>query len=110
MATKHISTGIFILNPPMSAFFLCVLFLFPVICPSGRGLGIKYQMMDMVKNMMAKPVTEVHIVGGVHPKMNLYFFRAAAKIKAHRPDLHIKDLPHGIDYMHPRLNHRQQMV
>jgi aminodeoxyfutalosine synthase len=32
------------------------------------------QMMDMVKKYDGKPVTEVHIVGGVHPKMNLYFF------------------------------------
>ena len=32
------------------------------------------QMMDMVKKYDGKAVTEVHIVGGVHPKMNLYFF------------------------------------
>src|SRR3954469_11776359 len=32
------------------------------------------QMLDIVKGYDGKPVTEVHIVGGVHPKMNLYFF------------------------------------
>jgi aminodeoxyfutalosine synthase len=28
----------------------------------------------MVKKYDGQPVTEVHIVGGVHPKMNLEFF------------------------------------
>ena len=32
------------------------------------------QMLDIVKSYDGKPVTEVHIVGGVHPKMNLEFF------------------------------------
>src|SRR5688572_29261336 len=31
-------------------------------------------MLDIVKGYDGKPVTEVHIVGGVHPKMNLQFF------------------------------------
>ena len=49
------------------------------------------QMLDMVKKYDGKPVTEVHIVGGVHPKMDLIFFADLLKqIKAHRPDLHIK--------------------
>jgi aminodeoxyfutalosine synthase len=49
------------------------------------------QMMDMVKAYDGKPITEVHIVGGVHPKMDLYFFGdLLQKIKNHRPDLHIK--------------------
>ncbi|CAN5472920.1 aminofutalosine synthase MqnE [soil metagenome] len=49
------------------------------------------QMLDMVKKYDGKPVTEVHIVGGVHPKMNLDFFaELLQKIKAHRPDLHVK--------------------
>lgn len=48
-------------------------------------------MLNIVKKYDGKPVTEVHIVGGVHPKMNLYFFADLLKaIKAHRPDLHIK--------------------
>jgi aminodeoxyfutalosine synthase len=49
------------------------------------------QMLHMVKKYDGKPVTEVHIVGGVHPKMDLPFFADLLKaIKAHRPDLHIK--------------------
>lgn len=49
------------------------------------------QMLHMVKKYDGKPVTEVHIVGGVHPKMDLQFFADLLKaIKAHRPDLHIK--------------------
>lgn len=49
------------------------------------------QMLDIVKKYDGQPVTEVHIVGGVHPKMDLIFFADLLKqIKAHRPDLHIK--------------------
>lgn len=49
------------------------------------------QMMDIVKSYDGQPVTEVHIVGGVHPKMNLEFFAELMRnIKAHRPGLHIK--------------------
>lgn len=49
------------------------------------------QMLHMVKKYDGKPITEVHIVGGVHPKMDLQFFADLLKaIKAHRPDLHIK--------------------
>ncbi len=49
------------------------------------------QMLHMVKKYDGKPVTEVHIVGGVHPKMDLQFFADLLKaIKTHRPDLHIK--------------------
>ena len=49
------------------------------------------QMLDMVKKYDGQPVTEVHIVGGVHPKMDLNFFADLLKqIKTHRPDLHIK--------------------
>jgi aminodeoxyfutalosine synthase len=59
------------------------------------------QMMDLVKKYDGKPVTEVHIVGGVHPKMNLYFFvELLQNIKAHRPDLHIKGFTAvELDYM-----------
>jgi aminodeoxyfutalosine synthase len=59
------------------------------------------QMMDIVKSYDGKPVTEVHIVGGVHPKMNLEFFaELLKKIKAHRPDLHIKGFTAvELDYM-----------
>lgn len=49
------------------------------------------QMLHMVQKYDGQPVTEVHIVGGVHPKMDLAFFADLLKaIKAHRPDLHIK--------------------
>ncbi len=49
------------------------------------------QMLDMVKQYDGKPITEVHIVGGVHPKMDLPFFADLLKaIKSHRPELHIK--------------------
>jgi aminodeoxyfutalosine synthase len=59
------------------------------------------QMLDIVKKYDGKPVTEVHIVGGVHPKMNLNFFAdLLRKIKAHRPDLHIKGFTAvELDYM-----------
>jgi aminodeoxyfutalosine synthase len=49
------------------------------------------QMVDIVKSYDGKPVTEVHIVGGVHPKMTMeYFIELIQKIKAHRPTLHVK--------------------
>ncbi len=59
------------------------------------------QMMNIVKSYDGKPVTEVHIVGGVHPKMTLPFFADLLKaIKAHRPELHIKGFtPVELDYM-----------
>lgn len=59
------------------------------------------QMLDIVKKYDGKPVTEVHIVGGVHPKLTMEFFAdLLRKIKAHRPDLHIKGFtPVELDYM-----------
>ena len=59
------------------------------------------QMLDIVRGYDDKPVTEVHIVGGVHPKMNLHFFADLMRqIKAHRPELHIKGFtPVELDYM-----------
>ena len=49
------------------------------------------QILKKVKSYDGKPVTEVHIVGGVHPKMDLYYFASVLKaIKNHRPGLHIK--------------------
>jgi len=59
------------------------------------------QMLDIVKSYDGKPVTEVHIVGGVHPKMNLEFFcELLQKIKEHRPGLHIKGFTAvELDYM-----------
>ncbi len=59
------------------------------------------QMLDIVKSYDGKPITEVHIVGGVHPKMDLaYFIELIKKIKAHRPDLHVKGFTAvELDYM-----------
>ncbi|MGZ8510557.1 MAG: aminofutalosine synthase MqnE [Chitinophagaceae bacterium] len=59
------------------------------------------QMLDIVKSYDGKPVTEVHIVGGVHPKLTMAFFaELLKKIKAHRPGLHIKGFtPVELDYM-----------
>ena len=59
------------------------------------------QMMDIVKKYDGVPVTEVHIVGGVHPKLNLDFFcDLLRQIKAHRPDLHLKGYTAvELDYM-----------
>ncbi|MEY3119508.1 MAG: aminofutalosine synthase MqnE [Bacteroidota bacterium] len=59
------------------------------------------QMMDIVKSYDGKPVTEVHIVGGVHPKLTLEFFLELMRtIKAHRPELHIKAFtPVELEYM-----------
>ena len=58
-------------------------------------------MLNIVKKYDGKPETEVHIVGGVHPKLNLYFFADLLKaIRAHRPDLHIKAFTAvELDYM-----------
>jgi len=58
-------------------------------------------MLKIVKNYDGKPVTEVHIVGGVHPKLNLEFFAdVLRRIKAHRPELHIKGFTAvELDYM-----------
>lgn len=59
------------------------------------------QMLDIVKSYNDKPVTEVHIVGGVHPKMNLEFFAELLRnIKQMRPQLHIKGFTAvELDYM-----------
>ena len=58
-------------------------------------------MLNLVKHYDGKPVTEVHIVGGVHPKLTLEFFAGVLrKIKKHRPGLHIKGFTAvELDYM-----------
>lgn len=49
------------------------------------------QILDIVRSYDGKPVTEVHIVGGVHPKMGLqYFADLIKKIKEIRPEIHVK--------------------
>ena len=64
------------------------------------------QILDIVKSYDGKPVTEVHIVGGVHPKMDLKFFcDLISQIKQHRPDLHIKGFTAvELDYMFRKAN------
>ncbi len=59
------------------------------------------EMVEKVKAYDEKPITEVHVVGGVHPKMDVYFFEdLLKKIKAHRPELHIKGFTAvELDYM-----------
>jgi len=64
------------------------------------------QMLNIVKSYDGKPVTEVHIVGGVHPKLTLTFFLELMRaIKAHRPELHIKAFtPVELEYMFRKAN------
>lgn len=49
------------------------------------------QIYDAIKSYNNQDITEVHIVGGVHPKMGLEYFKNLIKnIKQIRPDLHVK--------------------
>ena len=49
------------------------------------------QIIEKVKSYQGQAITEVHIVGGVHPKMGLHYFASLIKkIKEIRPDLHVK--------------------
>lgn len=61
-----------------------------------RADGWEYtmeEMLDIVKKYDGQPVTEVHIVGGVLPQYDVAFYSELfSKIKAHRPDLHVKAL------------------
>jgi aminodeoxyfutalosine synthase len=59
------------------------------------------QMLDRVRAYDGRPLTEVHIVGGVHPKMDIHFFGGLLRsIREHRPDLHIKAFTAvELDYM-----------
>ena len=53
----------------------------------------KEDMMNIVKSYDGKPVTEVHIVGGVLPQYDVDFYvDLFQSIRAHRADLHIKAL------------------
>jgi len=59
------------------------------------------EMVDIVKKFDNKKVTEVHIVGGVHPSRDLHYWGSLIrKIKEHRPELHIKAFSAiELDYM-----------
>lgn len=49
------------------------------------------EILNIVKSYVGKPVTEVHIVGGVHPKMGLmYFANLIKKVKEILPEIHLK--------------------
>ena len=49
---------------------------------------------EKLRSYDSQPITEVHIVGGVHPKMGLHYFANLIKnIKEIRPDLHVKAFP-----------------
>ena len=64
------------------------------------------EMLDKVKAYDGKHITEVHIVGGVHPKMDIHFFaELLRRIKKHRPELHIKGFTAvELDYMFKKAN------
>ena len=49
------------------------------------------EMLDIVRSYQNKPVTEVHVVGGVLPELNLRWFADIIRdIKILRPELHVK--------------------
>jgi aminodeoxyfutalosine synthase len=59
------------------------------------------EILEVVKKFDDKEVTEVHIVGGVHPSHDLHYYgQLLSKIKLHRPSLHIKAFSAiELDYM-----------
>jgi aminodeoxyfutalosine synthase len=59
------------------------------------------QILDKIRAYQNEPITEVHIVGGVHPKMGLHYFASLIrKVKEIRPDLHVKAFTAvELDYM-----------
>jgi aminodeoxyfutalosine synthase len=59
------------------------------------------EMLDIVKRFDDRRVTEVHIVGGVHPSYDIHYWgRLLKRIKEHRPSLHIKAFSAiELDYM-----------
>jgi aminodeoxyfutalosine synthase len=59
------------------------------------------QMLNIVKSFDNKPVTEVHIVGGVHPAYDIHYWgNLLRKIREYRPSLHIKAFSAiELDYM-----------
>jgi aminodeoxyfutalosine synthase len=59
------------------------------------------EILEKVRSYDGLPITEVHIVGGVHPKMGLHYFASLIqKIKAIRPEIHVKAFTAvELDYM-----------
>jgi aminodeoxyfutalosine synthase len=72
--------------------------------PDGHPESWEYsheEMLEIVKRFDNKNVTEVHIVGGVHPSYDLHYWGSLIKkIKEHRPSLHVKAFSAvELDYM-----------
>ncbi len=72
--------------------------------PAGDPASWDYsheEMLEIVKRFDNKNVTEVHIVGGVHPRHDLHYYGSfIRKIKNHRPSLHVKAFSAvELDYM-----------
>lgn len=72
--------------------------------PAGDPESWEYnheQMLEIVRRFDSTDVTEVHIVGGVHPTHDIYYYaELIRKIKEHRPSLHIKAFSAiELDYM-----------
>jgi aminodeoxyfutalosine synthase len=72
--------------------------------PAGDPESWEYsheQMLEIVRRFDNKDVTEVHIVGGVHPSHDIYYYgELIRKIRQHRPSLHIKAFSAiELDYM-----------
>lgn len=59
------------------------------------------EMLDIVRKFDEKEVTEVHIVGGVHPYHDIHYYgELVQKIKQYRPGLHVKAFSAiELDYM-----------
>jgi aminodeoxyfutalosine synthase len=59
------------------------------------------EILEKVRSYDGIPITEVHIVGGVHPKMGLHYFaNLIKKIKEIRPEIHVKAFTAvELDYM-----------
>jgi aminodeoxyfutalosine synthase len=61
------------------------------LSPEERWELNEEQIMQKLKSYDGIPITEVHIVGGVHPKRNIHYYGGIIKkIKGLRPDIHIK--------------------
>jgi aminodeoxyfutalosine synthase len=59
------------------------------------------EILEKVRKYDGQAITEVHIVGGVHPKMGLHYFASLIKkVKEIRPDIHVKAFTAvELDYM-----------
>lgn len=61
------------------------------LSPEERWELNEEQILQKVKSYDGIPVTEVHVVGGVHPKRNIHYYgNIIKKIKEIRPEIHVK--------------------